>query len=501
MEQPEYGGEWMLSILHRELQCEARRPRTRWTRLVCTVIGFVACLALLFADSGGGGFGRRIFETLTFLAFWFSFIQGVRVAAGAIADEKREGTLAMLFLTPLTPMGIILGKFVSVAIPLIQPFLAFIPALAITPIVGGVTGTEILRAVAVVANALLFSIAVGLCVSSFSRQSDHTGRTTLLFLGVSVGLPLLVAYSGMSFVRLFSPWTAFRAIADEHYRMHPADFWLCTLALQYSAIGLLLAAAFFLPRRWEPAPVKSTWRFPSPKILMPKISLEQRAELLDRNPGEWLALRHGMNWVGQILFIGLIAVLTLAAGLLSTTGRPTSAAFVAVVASAVLLLVRLASQASYPFCDARRSGAVELLLSTPLDPMSLVTGQVVALKKQFLLPLQIVMAGAVLYSFRSATSGFEALFSFVMLAVFIAGMVVSIAALGMLMGVLEKSPAVAFFQTVLVGIAIAGPASLFSAPIPLVPLFLLGFAGNRLTSPDFPNLLKAISRRSPVMSH
>src|SRR5436305_1386454 len=200
MRRREYRREWMLSILHRELQSEARRPRTRWTRLVCTVIGFVACLALLFADRGGGGFGRRIFETLTFLAFWFSFIQGVRVAAGAIADEKRDGTLALLFLTPLTPLGLILGKFVAVAIP------------------------------------------------------------------------------------------------------------------------------FFLPRRWEPAPVKSTCRFRFPKILMPKISLRQRAELLDRNPGEWLALRHGMNWVEQIPFIGLIAVLALAAGLLSTTGRPTSAA-------------------------------------------------------------------------------------------------------------------------------------------------------------------------------
>src|SRR4051812_27098874 len=159
-------------ILQRELRREARQPRAAAGRFICSVIGFVAGLFLLLSRSGGGADGRRIFEWLTFIGFAFCFIAGVRVAAGTIADEKRDGTLPLLFLPALKPSEIVVGKFFAVAIPLIQPFLAFIPALAITVLHGGVTGSEVLRAIAVVASSLVLSIAAGLCVSSFSRRNE-----------------------------------------------------------------------------------------------------------------------------------------------------------------------------------------------------------------------------------------------------------------------------------------------------------------------------------------
>src|ERR1041385_3750692 len=183
----------MQLILQRELRREARRFRAMAVRFAWSVIGFVAALFLLFSSTGGAGDGRRVFDILTFLGFAFCIIAGIRVAAGTIADEKRDGTLPLLILTGLRPREIMIGKFFAVAIPLIQPLLAFIPALAITVLHGGVTGIEVLRAIIVIASSLILSISTGLCVSSFSRRNEHAGRSTFVLLAVMLGAPLLFA--------------------------------------------------------------------------------------------------------------------------------------------------------------------------------------------------------------------------------------------------------------------------------------------------------------------
>ena len=90
----------MQLILQRELRREARRSRAGAVRLVCSVIVFLAALFLLFSTSGGGRDGRTVFNVLTFIGFAFCFIAGIRVAAGTIAEEKRDGTLP-----PVIPDG------------------------------------------------------------------------------------------------------------------------------------------------------------------------------------------------------------------------------------------------------------------------------------------------------------------------------------------------------------------------------------------------------------
>ena len=498
----------MRLILQRELRREARRFRAMAIRFACSVIGFVAALFLLISSTGGAGDGRRVFDILTFLGFAFCIIAGIRVAAGTIADEKRDGTLPLLILTGLRPGEIVIGKFFAVAIPLIQPLLAFIPALAITVLHGGVTGTEVLRAIVVIASSLVLSISTGLCVSSFSRRNEHAGRSTFLLLAVLVGGPLLLAHGNFAFVRFFSAWTAFRAIGDEYNRIHPYEFAIAPLVLQYSALCLLVVAAYFLPRRWEPnlEPVSLrirqrisaallkliAWVFPKglPEPLKHSLNREQRAEILDRSPGEWLAVREGINYLEQIPFIAALVVLGVVAVSARATGPAPTPALWALIGSAVLLLARLASQASFPMCNMRRSGVVETLLSTPLEPLSLVTGQVAALRKEFTAPIAVVLASAFFYSMRASGGAFEGVFGFLMLAFVLITWTICIGALGLFIGLLEKSPASAFFQTIFIGIFIAGPISFMSAPFPIAFLFLLGFSGNRLTSPDLVKFLK-----------
>jgi hypothetical protein len=473
----------MLVILHRELWRLARKRQAFSARLVSSAIGLAIAVFLLLTNRGSGADGQWIFRALTFCAFAFALIQGSRVAAGSIADEKRDGTLPLLFLTPLRPIGIIVGKLFATGLPLIQPFAATIPALAITALQGGVTGGEIARAGAVVPCALFLSISAGLCVSSFSRRYSTEGRTTLTLIAIILALPLLPSLGPFTLLRFFSPWTAFQAIGDIHYSANPVDLWLSLVAMGFCGIALLLLAVFFLPRRWAESERK-------PRLLLPAfvIPAEARATMLNRSPAEWLAMRRTLSWVGQIPFSATIGALSLIA--VFTPGSQTG--LITLAAAAAFLLIRLAAEASFPFSDARRCGAVELLLCTPLKPQTLVTGQAAALWGQFTIPTAILLFGAFFYILE-ASSEFYSLFTFIFVAGYFLIWEFSIASLGMFLGVLEKNPTSAFFQTILVGIITAGLLSILFPPMPF--LLLLGLSANRLASKEFPRLLKRPAHR------
>src|SRR5688572_18244862 len=120
----------MVSILHREMRIASRRKWTFRSRVLTSVLAFVSGFFLVLVSAVHPGMtGNYLFTTLIFFSFWFCLIQGVRRSAGSIADEKRDGTLGLLFLTDLRPIDIVLGKLFSAAIPLIQPLLAFVPVL------------------------------------------------------------------------------------------------------------------------------------------------------------------------------------------------------------------------------------------------------------------------------------------------------------------------------------------------------------------------------------
>src|SRR4051794_37764489 len=136
----------MLSILHREMRVASRRPWTFRVRLWTNIVAFVIAAPTLVFTRGSSHVGAGILKAVTFISFWFCLLQGVRWAAGSIGEEKREGTLGLLFLTDQRPLDIVVGKLVGIFLPMIQPVMAFLPTLMITVLLGGTTGWEIGRA-------------------------------------------------------------------------------------------------------------------------------------------------------------------------------------------------------------------------------------------------------------------------------------------------------------------------------------------------------------------
>lgn len=474
----------MVSILHRELRIASRGERFLRLRVAIAAIAFICGLVLVLASRSSTG--KSLFNTVVFLSFSFWFIQGVRRAASSISDEKRDGTLGLLFLTDLTPIGIVLGKLSSVAIPLIQPFLSFLPVLSISLLLGGITGCEVIRASLVLAGVLVYSISAGLFVSSFSRDSTQTGTATLMFLLATLIGPRMFGFLYAP-VRWLSPWTAYNTISDPGYRVSPQDFWWSLLVMNLASAAFVYGAAYFLPRRWEKESIPATPKAKSARRV--RFSAERRARILDRNPGEWLAMRFSSGL--DRFFTAATFALALAAGIFQNAGQHEGAFFL-FAAGVLLLLIRLCSNASYPLAEARRSGALEMLNTTPFEPKWLVQGQIVALRNQFL-PLFGLLFISSFYCIMSDTAGVRLIGMLAILGAywgFIALIASAAASLGMWMGLRSKTANKAFFSTLLFVLLVPVPMACLWFLMPFYFIALLIVSWVQLSGRDLERLVR-----------
>ena len=159
-----------LPIVERELRVAARKRSTYWLRTVAASIALLigsACL-LLFRVGGFAslGAGSMVFNAVMWLFVCIALGAGLFFTSDSLSEEKREGTLGFLFLTDLRGYDVVAGKLLATTLRGFFPLLAFFPIVAVTLLMGGVTGAEFWKTSVALLNALFFSLAAGLFVSA-----------------------------------------------------------------------------------------------------------------------------------------------------------------------------------------------------------------------------------------------------------------------------------------------------------------------------------------------
>src|SRR5579864_3483753 len=165
-----------LPIVSRELRLASRRRSTYWLRSGAALAVMVAGTFLfLIMQSAPKQLATSLFCLLTGGSVLFALISGPRSTADCISEEKREGTLGLLFLTDLKGYDIVLGKLVAGSLNSFYTVFAVLPMMAIPLLLGGgLTLAEFVRMSLVVIDALLFSLTLGICVSSMSRSAHKS---------------------------------------------------------------------------------------------------------------------------------------------------------------------------------------------------------------------------------------------------------------------------------------------------------------------------------------
>src|SRR5256886_4967003 len=183
-----------LPIVGREPRVPARRRGTYWNRALSALAAILIFGgALIFeAQAPPKELGQHVFNILSGFFLLSSLAAGVRYTADCLSQEKREGTLGLLFLTDLKGYDVVLGKLAATSLNCFYGLLAIFPVLAIPLLLGGVSLGEFWRMSLVLANALFFSLAAGAVVLATSRLARTAmAGTFALVLFVHAGLPAL----------------------------------------------------------------------------------------------------------------------------------------------------------------------------------------------------------------------------------------------------------------------------------------------------------------------
>ena len=478
-----------LPIIERELRVRARKPWTIWARvLVGLLISLLAIETLSWNAPGGRGAGawrpgKTLFDALSALLFLLCLIEGVRQTADSLSKEKREGTLGLLFLTELNGFDVVLGKLVATSIGSFYVLLAAFPAMAIAFPAGGVTGGEFWRTQLVLLNTLFFGVAAGMWASARHHQEYRALTAGLALVFVLAVFPWMVEWplrrAGLPNI---SPWVALALADDADYRANAKHFWLTLAATHALAWTLLVYAGRKVQAGWREeqsheaaSPASSVPTTP----FMAKQHVRARRLALAENPAAWLVERlpthRGLVWIS-------ILILALSIGTLRHGFALGRVLHLGAVAIPLLLLSFVATRS---FANARRDGAMELLLSTPLSARAIVDAHWRGLWRQMSVPFWLA-AGVVAYvsgmdwvssaRFSGGPDGAEYVFWQLLLLADRLLRVIAVGWLGLYLGLRMSSTTQAIGYCLLwtVGVPAVGTYLLWGI---LSPLYSRGFAG------------------------
>ncbi|MDB6056623.1 MAG: hypothetical protein JWO95_467 [Verrucomicrobiales bacterium] len=425
-----------LPVLHRELRENSHRAFNYYLRPLAAGIAMFLlwlCVHNVEKEMNAPSMGLFLFSLLhTFLLLLIVIIVPV-MTADSIAAEKRNGTLGLLFLTPLTARGIMIGKGCAHAFRAFTLWLSVLPILVIPFLLGGIAWFDVATAITMQFCAILISLAAGMLASALFRKRNATfGAASCFAFAFNIALSICFTFTFTTVALANSGFRGNRTVFDQSIELLPfvltgyPEFFNFTGRMRSSMGGwsavlttrptyphiwtqLLIASALIaflllfivliigawqINRSWrdKQSRVSLKWsnRFCTPLFLNRFKS--QMRRLLDRNPIAWL---QQYSWRARTtkwgLCLAFIIIETIAVSFLQNSydlldSMITLQVLLLFIISIMFLFVGVSS-----FHTEKQSGALELILITPLRVTQIIYGRVHGLWKQFL-PAFLVVA-------------------------------------------------------------------------------------------------------------
>jgi ABC-type transport system involved in cytochrome c biogenesis permease component len=407
----------LVSVIERELRSEARNAFTYWLRVVGAAALLISGGSFWLMESVTFGNGGAWFSAMHQTLFWSIWVLVPAMTADCISREKREGTLGLLFLTPLRAHDVVLAKGLAHGLRAAALGLASIPVLALPFLMGGISWAEALASLLINFSALCWALAAGLLASSRNRLLSRAlvaaaAWSVLFFL-------LFAAIQGVAAIVVISAWApgflvrlgewedmverslGLGYIATVRFRW----FWenmrfigpgaaapMAVVSVSGAALfsllaflGLVLATAANVQRLWQDRPrsalrEKIENRFCRPSMGAGLYRAWMR-RLIERNPVGWLERR---TWQARMVTWAGIAVIGCVVSAAASDPRFFRANSMEwLITLAALLCASMALSAAGSFRRERETGVMELLLVSPLGIGRIIRGRLQGLWGQF----------------------------------------------------------------------------------------------------------------------
>lgn len=358
--------------------------------------------------------GSDMFFAVSGIMIFLCNIAGIYLTADCLSEEKRNGTLGLLFLTNLRGYEVVLGKMSVGTIQAVLGLLAAVPMLVVPVLMGGVDPMLVLRMAVVLFATLFLSLSVGIvCSAIFKSSKVATGMALgiMLFLNFGPGLTYEILYeifgrrmvSGISDIYiLFSIGNIYLLTVDGGLGLGgqvDVEFNISMAVVLGIAILSILFAIWKTARTWQDQPVKIVTGVVSQKS---SNAAHRRARVLDKNPLHWLAARKkfgpGFVWLAFIIVSTFMMIVTDGFQYLfefrnsPDDGVNASISFLMTLwVVSTMLKWWMAGAACERFRADRGESALELLLSTPLEYQDFARAHIERIRWQFLWPVVLIL--------------------------------------------------------------------------------------------------------------
>ena len=354
------------AVIVRELRAESRRAANYWLRvLAASALVLVFASMMLAAQPALSQVGAILFSGLNQTLLFALWILVPLMTADCVSREKREGTLGLLFLTPLTVLDVIAGKAAIHVLRALTLFLAALPLLGLPLVLGGVDWRSVLWAAAGLTNAMLLGIAAGIYASTRG--------------GSTIQVMVLAEAWALSLAVLSSLWTGplVRMVLGRSFALA----WLAGLV----GIRMLGSLALFVLILWKSVVrLRESWQQESDAPEQPRwvkifsnsdfwqaFFRWDKSRTLDRNPMAWL---QEYSWTARLTKWGWVAIVLLGEFVVLTRfGSRRSPLWEPLIV--VALGLGMAFSAVGSFRREQETGLLELLLVTPLSERHLLRGR------------------------------------------------------------------------------------------------------------------------------
>ena len=404
------GAVW--TVIVRELRVQSRRPATFWLRMLAAALVLGSGVMLWKDMPLPVGAGLQVFAGLQHALFVSIWLLVPLLTADCLSYERREGTLSLLFLTPLRPPDIVLAKGLVNSLRGLTLLLAALPMLTVPLLLGGVSWEAVVTAAVCDLCSLGLALAAGVLASSFCIRLSTAVVMALVWSVVAYGLFFIALSLGFALGEaLRGSWGAGQSLgyvlpyfADllgeaetwNHFLSHmsasgnQATYFLGLVSASFfSGLALVLAvghAARRLDRYSRDQGLSPLAEWFQRTLCVPVVWRSQfRAWMrrsLERNPVGWLERR---SWNGRLMGWVWLSVGTsfcmagLFGGAQLYRDEDQLLDFLAVA-----MVSTMALNAVNSFRRERENGVMELLLVSPMTERRIIFGRLGGLWGQFL---------------------------------------------------------------------------------------------------------------------
>ncbi len=400
-------------VIGRELSRELRRPGLYAERFFVAAVG--SALGMFSVITGDPEFHQILFVSAGGFAAW----KTLSLTMSVFAEERRNGTLGLLFLAGLSAWEVFLMKLIGGMARVVMHLIGILPFQAFPFLAGGLSAELFVSTIAVLALWVFFVFAAGALGSALCREDEHALAVALLLI-VGIGaFPLVAAYGGA----FFSAPSAFSLAAvsadwlwicpgylavlvlDQLRSFSAAAVWDAGLAtLGWGSALLLVAFRMVGVGGQDDRTVVERFRsrLAARRLGSSSVGRRLRLQWLDKDPSAWLVLRDRGTARLMWSFLGVLGFLL---GVFCWFWGTVWLTPGAIYLLAIVWLAGLSWLSLYTvgrrIGEDRRSGVLELLLTTGLSPREIVNGQRRGVRRMFWLVLMGVFRVLFLLSLGS----------------------------------------------------------------------------------------------------